>query len=380
VEVHHITIRCEAPYRYGDPHALPNLIGLCPGCHARADNGEISREELHEAKQQLSAAFVEGADGRALEGVPSLEAEAFQLHLDDWHRLFTYKGRGGQLRDYLERWKTHLRGTDGLQTSRGVGVLASLGGLLRRQGSRHFPQARKCLDTALLASNELKKTDWLAPVVGRILYDRGYMGFLTNDYGAALEDLEHSIAVYAKLRHEVGLRITASIRELVHARTTGQFGRATLSENLKVFAASDAPDARRWVANCHVHLATFCLEQRDPEAAHVHLDEAEREFDRSRIVTGSGKVLYIRGACHLLRGERERALHALAAAVASYRRFGRCEELAGVCHAYGRALEHAGDHGRAGLVYKMGFAADPLMDNRAGIAKCKRRLRVLRLA
>lgn len=48
-EVHHITPRSE-----GGPNEPPNLIVLCPGCHAKADRGAISKTKLQSKVRRIA--------------------------------------------------------------------------------------------------------------------------------------------------------------------------------------------------------------------------------------------------------------------------------------------------------------------------------------
>lgn len=378
VEVHHIVPWREALFRFGEAHPQINLIALCPACHARADNGQISRQCLADIKAQLLGESVRPPDDQAawLDFL-SIDDESFLLHLREWHRSFVYKGSQAQFRDYLSQLRRHLRTTGKLNSVKGVGVLAALGGVLRRHGSRDFAAARRVLKAAETIAKHLKKTRCVNPLVGRIYYDLGYIAFLQNDYHTSLTYLEQGRASDRDTGQEIGLLITDSVKALVAFRQRGHLYSEQLKRNLAAFSDSSHPDAQRWVSNSRIHLAEVCLATDDPDEALEYLIDTSGDYDTLGLVAGRGKILHLLGAAHLQRNELDRGVQALSASLASYQQHGVSEGFADVCYTYGMALEEGERWVEALQVYRLGLSADPGMDNITGIARCRSRIQVL---
>jgi len=372
VEIHHIVPWREALWRFREAHFENNLIPLCPACHAKADNEEITRSELEYIKKGL-AAKIGGVqhDASVLFESLSMEDEGFLLHLRDWHRDFVYRGRSAQFQDYLRQLHRNLERNGELRTIKGVGVLAALGGVLRRQESRHFRVARRLLTTAYEITKDLKKTQWVGPEVGRIQYDLGYIAFLCNNYIESLFHYDQGMATDLRAKEIVGLRITESEKELVRARITGNYDPFKLRENLAIFSDIDNADACRWVTNCKIHLAQFCLAMNNPEAALEHLEAALCDYNRLGLLTGRAALLRLFGVAYLKLNELDQALRVLSASMVYYRQLGISQGFAEMCCTYGTSLELAGLASDAFQIYRLGVTADPGMDNQVGIRKCQ---------
>jgi len=324
VEVHHIVPWREAIFRCGKPHPADDLIALCPACHARADDEDITRAELYEIKSGfLARQKITGFEQPPwLDAVTSADVE-FLLHLREWHRAFVYRGRSAQYRDYLQELKHYLKKTERLHSIKGIGVLSALGGVLRRQGSKQFQAAHNALRTAEALAQDIVNTNAVSGLLGRIRYDLGYISFLRNDYDGSVPLLDAGIETDRNAGNEIGRRITGSVKMLVDARKTGHFNLQQMRDNLAAFANIEHPDAARWVINCQIHLAEFCLqESNNPETALDYLQKASRGYDHLGLVTGRAKLLLLFGSAFAETCEMDKALSALSAALASYRELG----------------------------------------------------------
>lgn len=375
VEIHHIVPWPEATFLFGEAHSTSNLIALCPGCHAKADNEEISRHYLKDLKASLPK------DQTTIQPVwldfLSFEDEHFLLHLKEWHRGFVYKGRLGQFRDYLTQLNDHLVRKQQVGSIKRIGILATLGGVLRRQGSKNFQMARRALQDAEALAKDVKKTQWVDPVIGRICYDLGYISFLYNDYDTAIYHFVRGLENDKRAKQFVGLWITSSVRELVWARKIGFFNSQQLKENHAIFSDMDHPDARRWVTNTCIHLAEFYLKNDKALHALEHLEKASNDYDDLGLITGRGKLLHLFGVAFLKLGDLEKATNALSASLRLYKSLGQRQEFADVCYDYGRSLEQCGLRSEAIAIYKQGLSADPNMDNQTGITRCKSKIEVI---
>jgi tetratricopeptide (TPR) repeat protein len=263
----------------------------------------------------------------------------------------------------LEQLVSSLEAREELASAKGVWALASLGNVFRRSGSLYFPRAQKHLEQADELARDLRKTTWVDPVLGRIQYDLGYIAFLRNDFSEAMAHLDLAMASHKKTRQAVGFRIAKSVTELAKAREARYYDTSGLSENLAAFADLEGADARRWVTNCHVHLAEFSFVCQEYDQALDHLVAAERNLDCLGLRTGRGKLLQLRGACHMNIGENEKALYVLSASLARYQELRTSEGFAEVCYTYGKALERQGLASEALIIYRLGCSADPGMDN-----------------
>jgi tetratricopeptide (TPR) repeat protein len=303
----------------------------------------------------------------------------FLVHLQDWHRAFVYRGRSAQYGDYLKAIARTLRQRKGLHSIKGVAVLGALGGVLRRQGSKHFRAADKALHAARAVAQDFAFVPAVIRLLGRIEYDLGYIPFLQNDYDTSLAFLTAGAKTDAKARNKTGKRITESVRVLVQARMTGHFNSVELADNLAAFKDIEDPDASRWVINCQVHLGEYMLYGgEDPEKALGYLEDASRGNDNLGLVTGRPKLLRLQGVALLRLGDVDKALAALSASAALYRALHETEGFSDVCYEYGVTLEASGQLDGARMIYELGLSSDPGMDNTRGIALCRVRSQCLR--
>ena len=123
-------------------------------------------------------------------------------------------------------------------SAKGLGILTSLAGVLRRDRSSSFKRARRLLETAKQVCRDFRKTSSIAAMAGRIHCDLGYICFLCNDYLGAAAHFDQGIESCERAKEMVGLRIASSVKELLLARQTGHCDSRRLSDNLAFFFPS----------------------------------------------------------------------------------------------------------------------------------------------
>ena len=378
VEIHHIVPWREAVFWSGEPHSPLNLIALCPSHHAQADNEQISRVRLRKIKDGLLRRyqFSENAGEPWADRVWSTEASLFR-HIRDCHRDLIYRGHEAQFQDYLLQLSHSLRKNKSLYSSRGVIVLAALGGVYRRRGSNYFRRAEHDLNVAAEIARDLRRTRLIGSELGRIYYDLGYISLLRNEYDSSVAFLERSREFDRQAKQTIGLKISDSVKELAISRMQREFNPKLLAENLQIFENSDDPDARRWVANANCHLAEFSLANHNPEKSLRYLETARSVNDTLGLSTGRAKFYFLVGRAHLGLKDKDKALRALSTAFELYNRFHIKEGYADVCYLYGKILIDIGSRSEAIPLFEHGLSADPGMDNRAGIANCQYMINIL---
>ena len=377
IEIHHIIPWRESYILYKGQQPQSNLIALCPGCHAKADNEQITRSYLSELKTLKSIIKIDDKS-YWLDSV-ALDDEDFLAHLQDWHRSFIYEGRSKQFKDYLALLKRQLKNEKPLNTLKGISVLATLGGVLRRRGSKYFNEAKRVLQYALSITENLKKTQWIDPVLGRIYYDLGYIEYLCNNYELAINYFNKGATIDKISKNLVGCGITNSVMELTKSLKTNYFNIIPLINNLNIFLDKDHPDAMRWVGNNYIHLTVYCLKNNKIDNALEYLHLALNRFDKLGLPTGRAKLNYLFGVAFLKQNDPNKAIDALSTSFGLYKRFAQLEEFAELCYTYGRSLEQCGDQNEALKIYKLGESVDPFMNNQIGIKRCKSRIKQIEM-
>lgn len=376
VQVHHIVPWEESKYPSGNPHAFSNLVALCRPCHALADEGRLSRDELRILIEQR-------ADGsRPYDAIwewpnPGQSPREFAVLLDRLFMELFYKGRERQLLAFVEEELNGKHRARLLSAEEEVILLSQLGRIYRQSPIRKLRESEITLLKAYSLSDHLADNQLRLQLQSRLQYDIGYISFLRNDFEKARYHFEYSAALAACTENGTAKRISETLSTLAFARHHRIFLTDTIHENLCWFQDHEDSLAKQWTMDAKLHIGELLMWQNQPWEALEQFQLVLKDFEQHQIHVGRGTVFLRIGQAETILGSPKKAEDALSIAYGQYKQFRLTQRFAQICLAYGQALYSIDRVDEAVAVFQEGISAAPDMDNAEAIAGCHVALRQL---